>query len=620
MKKKKIIITAFIGLMLSACSDFLDRKPLTEPDNETFLASREQVENYVNGLYMALPAPSQYGIGVRGEEKNSDNILAEKYDKRLNGEYNQFDGSTDWQKGYQNLRNANYMFHYYCVPEGMVTDDIRSLRGEVYFLRAFWHFQLLTKFGDIPLMDKLWDKNATVDGLQIPATKRSDVAKFILADLKTAIGEGEDPDAKLYSRNKFQGLRINKEAAIMLAMRVALFEGSWEKYHQGTKFTTEDNSAYFFQEVLNWGDQKLFPANLSLNTDATDQDATKPGDAYAHLFNRSDLSGISEAVLWKKYSVAAGVFHSLGSLLGSGVVDNEGPAGISKSLVDNYLNKNGTVINPNDEKFKDFNAMFTDRDPRLLQTVMNTGTKFRSSAKNGKKMNVRAYDNTGTEDEIKEKNKDIASPSLNGDGNGKNITGFHTRLGVDTTYVEGNSQTAIILFRYAESLLDYAEAAEELNKCTDDVLNNTLKPLRERAGVTYIKPTVVDINFPNFGYTLTPVMQEIRRERRSELALQGFRLNDLMRWAGAKLIIGQRGKGAYLGEDGVLYQSFSPTSQESLELVLVDNEGWMDPLQQYLPNGYLFNKNRDYLLPIPPDELQLNRELHQNPGWDDSAQ
>ena len=90
-----------MGLMLSACSDFLDRKPLTQPDNTTFLSGREQVENYINALYPALPAPAQYGMGVRGEEVNSDNILAEKYDMRLNGENNLFSGSSDWKKGYE---------------------------------------------------------------------------------------------------------------------------------------------------------------------------------------------------------------------------------------------------------------------------------------------------------------------------------------------------------------------------------------------------------------------------------------------------------------------------------------------------------------------------------------
>ena len=596
-----------MGLMLSACSDFLDRKPLTQPDNTTFLSGREQVENYINALYPALPAPAQYGMGVRGEEVNSDNILAEKYDMRLNGENNQFSGSADWEKGYQNLRNVNYFFYYYCVPENEETEDVLSLKGEAYFLRAYWHFYLLTRFGDIPLMDRLWDENATVAGLQIPPASRSDVAKFILEDLKTA------SEGMLQSRSKYSGLRISKEAAMILAMRVALYEGSWEKYHKGTEFSETDNSDYFFKEVMRWGDE-LFKAGLSLNTDATDNEAVNPGDAFAHLFNKDDLSKITEAVFWKKYA-GDGVFHGLGGLLGGGVVDNDGPAGVSKSLVDNYLNADGTFINPNDEKYKDFNATFEKRDPRLIQSVMNTGAKFRSTAKGSKPMNVRAYDNTGTDEEIKEKNKDISSPNLNGDGNGKNITGFHIRLGIDTTFVEGGSHMAIILFRYSEALLAYAEAAEELNLCNDDVLNKTLKPLRERAGVTYIRPTQIDPNFTSFGYSLTPVMQEIRRERRAELAFQGFRQDDLMRWAGHKLIKGQRGLGAYLGTDGVLYKSFSPKAQESLGLVSTNDSGWMDPLKDYLPQGYQFQPDRDYLLPIPPDELELNKQLKQNPGW-----
>ena len=607
MKKKYILLTAFIGVMLSACSDFLDRKPLTEPNNEEYLCSRAQVENYINGLYMALPAPSQYGMGVRGEEKNSDNILAEKYDLRLNGEYNAFSGSSEWQKGYQNLRNVNYFFYYYCVPENEETEDVLSLKGEAYFLRAYWHFYLLTRFGDIPLMDRLWDENATVAGLQIPPASRSDVAKFILEDLKTA------SEGMLQSRSKYSGLRISKEAAMILAKRVALYEWSREKYHKGTEFSETDNSDYFFKEVMKWGDE-LFKAGLSLNTDATDNEAVNPGDAFAHLFNKDDLSKITEAVFWKKYA-GDGVFHGLGGLLGGGVVDNDGPAGVSKSLVDNYLNADGTFINPNDEKYKDFNATFEKRDPRLIQSVMNTGAKFRSTAKGSKPMNVRAYDNTGTDEEIKEKNKDISSPNLNGDGNGKNITGFHIRLGIDTTFVEGGSHMAIILFRYSEALLAYAEAAEELNLCNDDVLNKTLKPLRERAGVTYIRPTQIDPNFTSFGYSLTPVMQEIRRERRAELAFQGFRQDDLMRWAGHKLIKGQRGLGAYLGTDGVLYKSFSPKAQESLGLVSTNDSGWMDPLKDYLPQGYQFQPDRDYLLPIPPDELELNKQLKQNPGW-----
>ena len=442
MKKIYIILTVLLAVISSACSDFLDRKPLTVPNNETFLSSLPQVEKYVNGLYMAIPSLTKFGMGIRGEEKNSDNILSELYDKRLNGENTNFAGSTDWANGYQRLRAVNYFFHYYNVDPSRETKDVLSLKGEVYFLRAYWHFFLLTRFGNIPVMDAFWDENATTEGLQIPAKKRAEVAKFILEDLNTA-------KDLLYSRNTYSGLRINAEAAMILAMRVALYEGTWEKYHKGTEFSKDaDESNYFFEQVMTWGDL-LFKSGITLNTKATDKTAVNPGDAFAHLFNQKDLSQISEAVFWKMYSDKSGVFHALNSLLGGGVVDAGGPAGVSKALVDNYLNQDGTFIDPNDSKFKNFNQTFENRDPRLTEVVLSSGAKFRSVQNKGPKpLLVKEYSD-------KDENKDaINPPYLKGAGQGRNVTGFHIRLGIDTTYTGGNSETAFVIFRYSEALLN----------------------------------------------------------------------------------------------------------------------------------------------------------------------
>ena len=607
MKKTIIMMLLAAGALTTSCSDFLDRMPLTEPSNETYLASENQVRSYINGLYIALPSYSQYGIGVRGEDKNSDNILAEKYDLRLNGEYTAFSGSTEWSTGYQNLRDVNYFFHYYMIDEAAENDNIRSLKGEAYFLRAYWHFYLLKRFGNIPVMDAFWDDNATVEGLQIDQKPRNEVAKFILQDLT---------DAKnlLYPRSKYSGLRINKESAMVLAMNVALYEGSWEKYHANDAFAPETNeSQYFFEQVMTWGNE-LFDAGIELNTKEKDPfGALSGGDAFANLFNKQDYSKVPEALFWRKYSVAEGVYHSVTTLLASGVVDSDGAAGISQSLVDNYLKEDGTFIDPtNNEYKKDFNKTFDVRDPRLKETVMSTGHKFRSATVT-RPMCVKAY--TGNKDEDAE----ILPPYLTGDGNGRNVTGYHTALGVDTTYQKETFwDTGLVIIRYAEALLAYAEAAEELGQCTPEVLGKTIKPLRERAGVVYIEPKK-DLNFTDFGYEITANLQEIRRERRSELALQGFRFDDLMRWGAHKLIVNQRGRGAYLGEDGVLYQSFNTGNQETadaLKRVLVDTDKMMDPLQGLLPNGYQFNPGRDYLLPISPDELALNKRLNQNPGWE----
>ena len=581
-------------LPFSSCSDFLDREPITKPEAGNFLTGAIQVENYINGLYMTLPSFSKFGLGVRSEEKNSDNIIAEKYDARLHGQNNQFSGASDWQTGYQNLRKVNYFFHNYKVPEAQENEDVLSLKGEAYFLRAYWHFDLLKKFGSIPVMDAFWDENATIAGLQIPAKTRNEVARFILSDLVEAKN-------LLHSRGKYSGIRINKEAAMVLAMNVALYEGTWEKYHSSDDFASSTNeSNYFLGEVINWGNE-LFGCGIDLY-----KTGQNPGDAFAALFNSKDLSGMGEVLLWRKYSSDEGVFHDVNGNLKAGVVDSEGAAGITQSLVDNYLNADGTFIDPTNEKFKDFKETFEGRDPRLIQTVMNEGAKF-ASAITATPMHLEQYTD--------EKKNTISPPKLAGDGNTRSLTGYHIRLGIDTTFVSGNGETALPIIRYAEGLLAYAEAAAELEMWSDDIANKTLKALRERAGVKYLAPAK-DANFTDFGYTLTPVLQEIRRERRSELALQGFRLDDLMRWKADKLIVGKRGKGAYVGDESILFKSYSPDNQKRIrERLTLDDNKWADPMAGTLPSGYQFHADRDYLLPIPPSELELNKKLKQNPKW-----
>lgn len=581
-------------LPFSSCSDFLDREPITKPEAGNFLTGAIQVENYINGLYMTLPSFSKFGLGVRSEEKNSDNIIAEKYDARLHGQNNQFSGASDWQTGYQNLRKVNYFFHNYKVPEAQENEDVLSLKGEAYFLRAYWHFDLLKKFGSIPVMDAFWDENATIAGLQIPAKARNEVARFILSDLVEAKN-------LLHSRGKYSGIRINKEAAMVLAMNVALYEGTWEKYHSSDDFASSTNeSNYFLGEVINWGNE-LFGCGIDLY-----KTGQNPGDAFAALFNSKDLSGMGEVLLWRKYSSDEGVFHDVNGNLKAGVVDSEGAAGITQSLVDNYLNADGTFIDPTNEKFKDFKETFEGRDPRLIQTVMNEGAKFASTT-TATPMHLEEYTD--------EKKNTISPPKLAGDGNTRSLTGYHIRLGIDTTFVSGNGETALPIIRYAEGLLAYAEAAAELEMWSDDIANKTLKALRERAGVKYLAPAK-DANFTDFGYALTPVLQEIRRERRSELVLQGFRLDDLMRWKADKLIVGKRGKGAYVGDESILFKSYSPDNQKRIrERLTLDDNKWADPMAGTLPSGYQFHADRDYLLPIPPSELELNKKLKQNPKW-----
>lgn len=339
----------------------------------------------------------------------------------------------------------------------------------------------------------------------------------------------------------------------------------------------------------------------------------KPGDitgqSFAELFNGDDLSSMDEVLLWRKYSVKDGISNSVGQFLRAGVVDPAAPAGITKSLVDAYLNSNGTLPDLTSNDYKDFRNTFQGRDPRLLRTVMHDGCNWASPKNNNTRpMYLQEY--------VEADKENIVPPRINGDGQSRSITGYHIRLGINDDFVQGFGQTACPIIRYAEALLDYAEAAEILGRTTDDILDKTIGELRKRAGVKYMRPADVETNLNEYGYQITPTMQGIRRERRVELALQGCRLDDLLRWKAESVIMNRREIGAYLGDDALLFKSFSDKERgEIRQKVILNDNKYMDPLAKKLPNGYQFNPKRDYLLPIPSAEVSIEKKLNQNPGW-----
>ena len=139
MKMNKYIILVLLALVsLVSCEGFLDRKPLTQPSSDTYLSSEDQIRSYVNGLYMALPCLTQYGTGVRSQEKDSDNIVSEKYNARINGELTSFSGEKDWAEAYSNLRSVNWFFEYYRLPESDENEVTASLRGDPEKIHCAW--------------------------------------------------------------------------------------------------------------------------------------------------------------------------------------------------------------------------------------------------------------------------------------------------------------------------------------------------------------------------------------------------------------------------------------------------------------------------------------------------
>ncbi|HLR32950.1 MAG TPA: RagB/SusD family nutrient uptake outer membrane protein, partial [Fodinibius sp.] len=209
------------------------------------------------------------------------------------------------------------------------------------------------------------------------------------------------------------------------------------------------------------------------------------------------------------------------------------------------------------------------------------------------------------------------TPPLEKGGTDMSTTGYMIRKGStpDPDQNQGSSSSRYgevdgMVFRYAEVLMNYAEAKAELGTLTQADLDQSINLIRERAGMPPLSINVgftdPDWNFPD----LSPIINEIRRERRIELALEGFRDDDLMRWAAADEIIqGSRWKGAKF-IPGVSF----PEIEDQISNIPVDENNYIDRYQNAM-SSFGFDASRDYLYPIPTNEISLNDSLTQNPGW-----
>jgi hypothetical protein len=281
--------------------------------------------------------------------------------------------------------------------------------------------------------------------------------------------------------------------------------------------------------------------------------------------------------------------------------------GISKSLVDDYLCTDGKPISvsPLFMGYDSIELEAQNRDPRLAQSIFLPGDP--------RKINTPAG--------IKEIY--FTKPPIDLTGQYRAITGYCLYKGVNPEYSqqqESGGWMGSIIFRYAEALLIYAEAKAELGTLTQNDIDISVNLLRNRVGM--IPLDLGNIAFdPDWDYPeLSPIINEIRRERRIELAFEASRWDDLARWRAHHLIenirprgikyVGSNLEGTYLKPDG----SGLPSITVGVNLY-VDGEGYIDPYQVQVPAGFGFDPGRDYLDPIPSDELTLNSNLVQNPGW-----
>ena len=567
---KYIAPVLFILLMLNSCSKQLDLSPQDTITNAQYWSQPNDLTIYVNQFYTAFPVNNGYFVSPFWADINSDDMIPGTYDQRLAGENTASSGNANWN--FSRIRSVNYGLENYQRIQGTFS-QLSAGVGELKFFRAYFYFGLVKLYGDVSWLSKTIniDSKELYDG----RTKRNIVIDSVLADLDSAI-------AYLPLKASASPNRLNKECALLFKSRVALYEGTWEKYHASTPFGV--NGADF---------QKYLQAAATASKTLIDLGTAQlfiPDDPYNYfreVFGNTDLSSNPEMLLWKKNILALGMgLHIQGALY------QGGDRGLSKSLVESFLCKDGLPISTSPLYKGDDNLtdVVTDRDPRLSQSMWVPGEPY--TVKNNV---VLEY---------------FSLPWLDKTGELRCTSGYQLAKGrtVRVELAKDDGETASIIFRYAEALLNYAEAKAELGSLTQADVDISINKLRERVQMPDLNISAI-VTDPNWLYpALSPGINEIRRERRVELACEGYRLDDLERWADMDRLVGQRPLGAKFKQSD--FPTLVPGSS-----ILVNADGYIDPYQKALPTGYKFKVDRDYLLPIPQLELNLNENLDQNPGW-----
>lgn len=611
-----LFLLSGIIVVASCDDDFLNKYPLDSLSEQTFFNSVNDLKTYVNGLYDVIPLASIHAqINYRDLDADVQ-ITGRNITESLN--QRSADGiapltSGAWNSGFYQIRRVNFFLANYDKVDSRDAAANQFI-GEGYFFRAWHYFDLLVAFGDVPII--LGPLNVSdQEELYRPRDSRTEVARQIIRDLDSAIvnlqwkGNGEARSA-----------RINKEAAIVMKARVALFEGTWEYYHgqKATEFAVSGEDGTGFLEMIGPAVEEL----IEHQGPVIFRSGGPFNEPYNQLFAIED--GFSaEGVFWfRTYVQDFGARHNM-----YGKASGLGEVAITKRLVDLYLDADGIPQALSTKELTTLNELGQNLDPRFRQTVWTPDR--------GPLAQIPGRGNQGDENlrypVISEAIDDFYTS-----------TGFRTWKGavLDATQFRAGVQDDIFI-RYEEGLLAYAEAKAILGTISQGDIDKTVNLIRDRVGMKPMSLTEVESwniaydESEGFDPSAPNIVNEIRRERSVELALEGFRLQDLKRWAVfEKVINGYKPKGANLQEFLDYFNDANALANDgwgdAIDLSLTKGgnvdafaDGFINPYfrsTQFQEGGDgLWVHNRNYLSAIPTSEINLYEEhgvtLTQNPGW-----
>ncbi|MCC8154752.1 MAG: RagB/SusD family nutrient uptake outer membrane protein [Tannerellaceae bacterium] len=610
----KYILLVISVALLNGCQT-LDLNPEGELTTANPLSSVPELEKYVNQFYEETFLTQPGGMdadGIAFLDKYSDNMVVSVPPALINGTRSV--SGIDEIKEYEKIRGINYLFENIenCVG---TQADIDHYTGEAHFFRAWYYFSMLKKWGGVTWIEEVLPPDA--ERMKLPRDSRTVIADKILADLDEAI-------RLLYIRDNTVTMRLHKDVARAFKSRVALYEGTWQKYHKqkNTPFftagITDDKINDYLIQARDAAKEIITDGRWSIYSTG------KPLEDYQRLFITYDLSNNKEILFWKKYDITAtpSVGHSITWYLNQG----GGNVGLTLSLVDDYLTRDGKIFTGQEraEAQKTYGRELDPelRDPRLPQTVAQPGARLRPLTSSNIYMPPFCPLITSVTPAVSWTN-----PS------GYSMLKFVEIDCMDETVTEDyKSQAPAIQFRYAEVLLNYAEALAELNGAGAQAeIATILQPLRYRVDmprIDFSREYNTDSSYPLSQLEAT--IQVVRRERRIELAVEGMRMDDIFRWAMAdELLAGKRPLGPlFIGSDmveanvpGGYYDGNLIYDQASGNNIYLSGQPgdplrYLDPYKNLCPQGLGFNPIRDYLYPITQDQIALTGgKWEQNPNW-----
>lgn len=607
IKFMKPILAVAVILTGVSCEKFLTADPIDKVDAGKFFSNETELELYANGM-MNNYTPDALEVGIEGDRYCDFVCTKTSQDYNRPGVWGS-NKQGGWDiSSWRNIRRANIMLDRMVNSKGRISESLYNhYEGVGRFWRAYFHYAKMQTFGNIPWIDHALDISEEAI-LQAPRTDREELFHYMLEDMNFACKEML---TKGYERV------INRNVALAFKARACLYEGTFRKYHKVNPSTEQpwSNKYETAEDILKEcvsACEELMQAGFSLTKGNPDDTAN---GCFAKIWRNPDLTTSKEAIWIREYSTELAVMHELTWRFNSGTYDQQ-PAP-TKTYINMFLKLDGTPIETDKVSLT---KEFEGRDYRLINTVNHEGWTYTTNGGDVKKKpaNMSSYTYTG-------------------------YNFIKWSMEREENFSKGRNENDIPIFRYAEVLLNYAEAKVELGNGTisQDDWNKTIGALRERAGVQNVYPTVADPWLANYyscsPIALTPAQLEIRRERVCEMGLEHLRLEDLYRWHCGNLVVDRDSnntgwKGIWVTEDeaqnGLVFNGYTYTfptdgSKPATGMGFAvsnktsdTNYSFSEGDHGYIIYNYKLEWNdRMYVHPIPDSAVTLNENLGQNPHW-----